>query len=324
MDVREFIPEAGLQERYTQGWLDSATFTGPDGEDVMAGVWYKAANKDLVWYPKATFDEAGYTVPTTWDEMLELTETIKADGDAPWCISVEHGAATGWVITDWVEAIMLRTASPEDYDAWVAGELPFSSDQVKNAVQIMSDLWLTEGNVLGGRDQIVSEFIGDNPTHMFEDPPTCWMHKQASWIQSFFGEGLEAGVDYDFFYLPSIDPAYGEPVLMAGDIYTLFADTPEAKAVLEYMSTGPSVELVVRNGAGISPHQDSSLDWYPTDTDRKIAEILLNAQTVRFDASDLMPAEVGTGTFWTTMVDYISGSIDLDTALQEIDDSWPR
>jgi alpha-glucoside transport system substrate-binding protein len=299
-------------------------FAGPDGEPVMAGVWYKGANKDLVWYPKAKFDEAGYEVPTTWDEMLELTETIKADGDAPWCVSIEHGAATGWVSTDWVEAIMLRTAPPEDYDAWVAGELPFSSDQVKNAVQVMSDLWLTEGNVLGGRDQIVTEFVGDSPTHMFEDPPTCWMHKQASWIQTFFGEGLEAGVDYDFFYLPPVDPAYGEPVLMAGDIYTIYADRPEAKAVLEYMSTGESIKLVVENGLGMSPHQDSSVDWYGTDTDRRIAEILLNAETVRFDGSDLMPPEVGTGTFWSTMIDYISGSVDLDTAMQEIDDSWPQ
>ena len=75
---------------------------------------------------------------------------------------------------------------------------------------------------------------------------------------------------------------------------------------------------------GMSPHQDSSLDWYTTEIDQRIAEILLNAETVRFDASDLMPAEVGAGSFWERMVDYVSGTVDLDTALQEIDDSWPQ
>ncbi len=120
----------------------------------MAGVWWKAANKDLVWYPKAKFDEAGYEVPTTWDELVALEELIRSDGDAPWCLGIESGNATGWVATDWIEALMLRTAPPEDYDAWVAGDLPFSSDQVKRAAQIMSDTWLTEGNVLGGKDQI--------------------------------------------------------------------------------------------------------------------------------------------------------------------------
>ena len=324
LDVRDFIPEADLQERYAQGWLDSATFTGPDGEPMMAGVWWKAANKDLVWYPKAIFDEAGYEVPTTWDELIALNELIVSDGDAPWCLGIESGNATGWVATDWIEGLMLRTAPPEDYDAWVAGDLPFTSDQVKNAAQLMSDVWLTEGNVLGGKDQIVTEFIGDSPGHMFEDPPTCWMHKQASWIQGFFPEDAVAGVDYDFFYFPPVDPAYGEPVLMAGDIYTLFNDKPEAKALLEYLSTGASTEVMVSNGGGLSPHQDSSLDWYSNDIDRRIAEILLNAETVRFDASDLMPPEVGAGTFWSAMVDYVTGAVDLDGALQEIDDSWPQ
>jgi alpha-glucoside transport system substrate-binding protein len=36
-----------------------------------------------------------------------------------------------------------------------------------------------------------------------------------------------------------------------------------------------------------------------------------------------MPAEVGTGTFWTGMVDYVSGE-DLDTVLQKVEDSWPE
>jgi alpha-glucoside transport system substrate-binding protein len=45
---------------------------------------------------------------------------------------------------------------------------------------------------------------------------------------------------------------------------------------------------------------------------------------VRFDASDLMPGEVGAGSFWKGMVDYVNGSVDLDAALQEIDASWPR
>ncbi len=325
-NVTDYIPLADLQERYAQGWLDSAMSTGPDGEPVMGGVWYKGANKDLVWYNVKAFEAAGYEVPTTWDELVALTQLIADDGDAAWCLGIESGVATGWVATDWIEALMLRTAPPEDYDAWVAGDLPFSSDQVKNAVEIMSEIWLNPDYVLGGTDQILTEFIGDTPTHMFEDPPSCWLHKQASWIQSFFGEGLVAGEDWNFFYLPPVDPQYGEPVLMAGDIFSLMAgnERPEVVAVLEYLSTPASVETVVRNGGGMSPHQGSSLDWYTNDIDRSIAEILLNAETVRFDASDLMPPEVGAGTFWSGMVDYISGALTLDEALQEIDDSWPR
>ncbi|MCA9925487.1 MAG: hypothetical protein KC421_24120, partial [Anaerolineales bacterium] len=136
-------------------------------------------------------------------------------------------------------------------------------------------------------------------------------------------EGLESGVDYDFFYLPPIDEAYGKPVLVAGDIMAMFNDRPEVRALMEFFSTGAGVEEWVKLGGAISPHYDSSLDWYTTDVDRKVAALILDADSVRFDASDLMPGEVGAGSFWKGMTDYVSGSADLDTALAEIDAAWP-
>ena len=207
VDVSTFLDEEMLKDHYIQSWLDMATMKGPNGEDVMAGVWHRAAAKSMVWYPKKAFDAAGYTVPTTWDEMMALTQQIADDGDTAWCIGMESGAATGWVATDWIENIMLRTTSLENYDKWVAGELPFASPEVKKAAEVMSDIWLNPDYVKGGKDAIVTTFIGDLPVSMFTDPPECWFHIQASWITGFFGEGLTAGEDYDFFYLPPIDPS---------------------------------------------------------------------------------------------------------------------
>ena len=113
VDVTEFIPVEHLQNNYAQGWLDMSTMPGPDGDDIQAGVWHRSAGKSFVWYPKAKFDEAGYEVPTTWEELLALTQQIADDGDPAWCIGIESGAATGWVATDWIENIMLRTTSLE-------------------------------------------------------------------------------------------------------------------------------------------------------------------------------------------------------------------
>src|SRR5690606_23201768 len=111
VDISEFLPRETLQDTYIDSWLDMATMPGPDGEDIMAGVWHRAAVKSMVFYPKAQFDAAGYVVPETWDEMLALTQQIADDGDTAWCIGIESGAATGWVATDWMENIMLRTTS---------------------------------------------------------------------------------------------------------------------------------------------------------------------------------------------------------------------
>jgi alpha-glucoside transport system substrate-binding protein len=323
VDLNTFLDMGKLQANYNQSWLDMATMEGPNGP-IMAGVWGRVNGKSLVWYPKKAFDEAGYKVPTTWDEMIALSDQIVADGDAPWCIGIESGAATGWAATDWMEEFMLRTTSLENYDKWVKGELKFDSPEVRKAAEAMSDLWFKEGYAYGGRQAIVTTSFGDSPKPMFENPPKCWMHKQGNFITSFFPEGLEAGVDYAFFYLPGIDPAYGKPVLVAGDIYAMFNDRPEVRAVMEYFTTGASVEGWVRAGGAISPHKDSSLDWYTNSVDRGVAEIILNASSVRFDASDLMPGAVGSGSFWKSMTSYVSGSIDLDTALKEIDASWPQ
>ncbi len=323
VDVRTFLDVEALQANYNQSWLDMATMEGPDGP-IMAGVWHRFNGKSLVWYPKDDFDAAGYTIPQTWDELMELSQTIIDDGDTPWCIGIESGTATGWPATDWIEEIMLRTTSLENYDRWTRGELKFDSPEVRRAVEIMSEIWLNDEMVYGGRASIVSTFFGDAPTPMFDDPPKCWLHKQGNFITSFFPAGAQAGVDYDFFYLPPIDEAYGKPFLVAGDIMAMFNDRPEVRAVMEYFTHGESVRAWLAAGGALSPHNDSSLDWYGDDVERGIAELVRDSTSVRFDGSDLMPGEVGAGSFWKGMTDYIAGTVDLDTALREIDAAWPR
>ncbi|MCL4871801.1 MAG: ABC transporter substrate-binding protein [Anaerolineae bacterium] len=323
VDVSTFLDMNKLQANYNQSWLDMATMDGPNGP-IMAGVWHRFNGKSLVWYPKAAFDAAGYQVPQTWDELIALMDEIVADGDTPWCIGIESGTATGWPATDWMEEFMLRTTSLENYDKWVAGELPFNSPEVINAAEKMSELWFNGDYVYGGRAGIVSTFFGDSPKPMFDNPPKCWLHKQGNFITSFFPEGLQPGVDYDFFYLPGIDPAYGKPFLVAGDIMAMFNDRPEVRAVMEYFSTGESVRAWLAAGGALSPHRDTNLDWYGDDVERGVAALAQQASSLRFDASDLMPGEVGSGSFWKGMTDYVSGSVDLPTAMREIDAAWPR
>ncbi|MCC7163074.1 MAG: carbohydrate ABC transporter substrate-binding protein [Anaerolineae bacterium] len=322
INAADLVPMDWLEKNYNQSWLDMATMPAPNG-DIQAGVWHRNSAKSLVWYPKKAFDAAGYKVPTTWDELMALQDQIAADGDTPWCIGIESGAATGWPATDWTEDMMLRTTSPENYDKWVRGELKFDSPEVRKAIQTFADIWDNDQMVYGGRAKIVSTFFGDAPAPMFEDPPKCWLHRQANFITSFFPQGKKFGEDYDFFYLPGIDPQYGKPVLVAGDIMAATNDKPATEAVMQYMSTGEGVKWWLGAGGALGPQNDVQLDWYGDPVERKVAEILKDATVVRFDASDLMPGAVGAGSFWKGMTDLFSGSADLDTVVKEIDASWP-
>jgi alpha-glucoside transport system substrate-binding protein len=318
VDLNEFLDEAYLKQQYAQSWLDMVTVDGQ-----MSGVWYGVTSiKSLVWYPVPEFEQAGYQVPQTWDERIALSDRMAADGRIPWCIGIESGYASGWVATDWIEDIMLRTTSPQNYDKWIRGELKFNSLEVRRAVEIMGQIWLKPGYVYGGASSISTTFFGDSPIPLSDTPPSCWLHRQASFIAGFFPEGTEVGRDVNYFYLPPIDPAYGKPVLATGYIFAMFNDRPEVRELVKYLTTGESMMPLIEAGSALSPHKDADLNWYPTATERGYAEILMNADTVRFDGSDMMPDVVGAGSFWSEMVDYVNGK-DLDAVLGDIDSTWP-
>ncbi len=320
LDVLDIMDRSYLEQQYDDSWIEMSMV-----DDSVLGVWYRTSLKSLVWYPRAHFEEAGYEIPETWDEMLALSDQMVADGNTPWSIAMESGGATGWVGTDWIEDIMLRIHPPEVYDAWVDGDLPFDSPEVREAFEILGEIWFNDDYVLGGTDSILTVPFGDGIHPLLDDPPTAWLHRQASFITAFFPEGMdpEIGDDIDFFFLPSIDPEHGDPALVAGDIMSMMVDRPEVRAVMRYLTQGESTRGWLEQGGFVGPHDDIDFDWYPTEVDRRFAELVAEADTVRFDASDDMPGAVGTGSFWTGMVDWTAGA-SLDQVLPAIDADWPE
>jgi alpha-glucoside transport system substrate-binding protein len=282
--------------------------------------------KSMIWYPKDDFDKAGYEVPTTFDDLIALSDQIKADGGTPWCVGYESGGATGWPATDWMEDIMLRTAGPDVYDQWVNHDIPFNDEAVVNAGEVFGEVMFTDGYVLGGAENTVATAFGDAPTPMFDDPPKCWLHRQASFINAFFPEGVEAGVDYDWFPFPPIDQ---QGTLFAGEFSVVFRNAPEVKDFLEQFG-GEEVQCAqggIEATSRISPNINVGPDCYANDLLAGASEVLTEALaegTGRFDASDMMPAAVGSGSFWAGMVTYMQeGPDSLQTVLDDIEASWP-
>jgi alpha-glucoside transport system substrate-binding protein len=308
-----------VQSNYAPVWLDLGSYKG-----TPYGVFHRVNTKSLVWYPKKAFEAAGYKEPTTWAEMIALSDQIVADGGTPWCIGMESGAATGWVGTDWLEDIMLRTAGPEVYDQWVNHEIPFNDPRVKEAAEYMEQIWFNPDYVLGGTTSILTDDFAEGSLLMFEASPECYMFRQGSFVINFWSENIRANLDEEVgvFAFPQIDEEWGTPALVVGDQIVMFNDRPEVRAYMEYLTTSESVEPWARAGGALFPHQDQDLSWYQVDIERAMASLIRNAQVVRFDASDSMPVEVGAGSFWKGMTDWVSG-VDLDTVLAEIEANWP-
>jgi alpha-glucoside transport system substrate-binding protein len=285
--------------------------------------------KSMIWYPKAAFDKAGYQVPKTWDELMALSDQMKADGSAPWCVGFESGGATGWPATDWMEDIMLRTAGPDVYDQWVNHEIPFNDPAVKHAAQLFGDVMFTPGYVLGGADKTPSINFGDAVGPMFKNPPGCWMNRQANFIVAFFPKNAQAGTDYDWFPFPTIDDPNQQAALFAGELSVVFRNAPEVKDFLDRFA---STEVQCAQGgitatSRISPNVNVGPDCYANDVLAGASKVLtsaLKSGNARFDASDMMPSAVGSGSFWTGMVKYMQGGpSSLDGVLNDIEKSWP-
>ncbi|MEA2057740.1 MAG: ABC transporter substrate-binding protein [Actinomycetota bacterium] len=285
-------------------------------DGTLYSVWYAAAVKSLVWYRPDVLAEAGYEVPETWADLMALTARIEADGFTPWCLSMESFGASGWVGTDWIEDIVLRSEDPEVYDAWAAGEVSFEEEAVKDAFAIFKEIALTPGKVAGGTRRILSTPWQQAGDPMFDDPPGCLLHRQGEVNRSFLPSGIVVGDDVDAFVLPAMDEG-PPPILTGGDLAVAFSDRPAVQEFLRYLATPESGEAWAKAGGYTSPHATFDPAIYGDDFDRWTAELLLNAEVVRFDASDMMHPPVGTRSFWDGMMTLVRTG-DIEAALAEI------
>lgn len=281
--------------------------------------------KSLVWYNKRQFAHNGYRPPRTWDEMLTLSNKIVADGRTPWAIGLESGAASGWPGTDWIEDIMLRSAGPQIYDQWVAHEIPWTHPAVKRSFEYFGQIVLNPKFVLGGPTGALTTNFGDSPSALFTKPPRAFMHRQATFIQGFIrrqNPDLVPGKDYDIFPFPPIDPSDAEriPILVGGDVLNCFSRRPEVIEFAKFLISKEAQEIWVKELGELSSNKNTDPVLFTNPITRKAWQILSNATISRYDGSDMMPGAVGTGSFWTGVLDFVSG-IPLNRVLDTIENS---
>lgn len=298
-------------------------------DDELYGLLVSMNVKSLVFYPKKAFEEAGYEAPESLDELTALADQIKADGGTPWCLTMESGDATGWVATDWFEDLVMRYGGPDVYNQWVAGEVKFDSDVVRQAAAYFEEVAFTEGNVLGGREAITATPFTEAAKPMFDEgEPGCWLLKQGSFFvgPDFLPEDVFANVDEELGVMgfPPAEAGGENPVLGGGDLAVMLSDDEDTKTAMNFLAETDIANEAVPGSSFISPHTDFDSSLYATETTRSIAQVAYDSTAFLFDGSDSMPAVVGAGSFWKEMTAWVNGDTDLDTALSNIDASWPE
>jgi alpha-glucoside transport system substrate-binding protein len=317
--LNDFVDMNSLKANYSQSWIDL-------GEPLKDGKLYQVYSfvsvKGLVWYDPKMFTAKGYNVPKSWDEMIQLQNAIKGTGVTPWCVGLKSGGADdGWPGSDWIKEIVLAQSGPDVYDKWVAGTQRWSSDEIKGAFKTWGTvLGAGDSNVYGGNQMGALSFktVGDN---LFTNPPKCYMHNQASFITSFFttdNPSLQAVQDFNFFPLPDINAAYAGAHVVAGDAWSMFHDTPQARKLVQYLTTADAQVIWVKKGGKLSPNNKTPLEAYPDLLSKESAQILVNTKIGRYDATDQMPTDMRDAA-WHDILKFVTNQNSLDALMADLD-----
>ena len=252
--------EAAVDEFYGEDWKNYGTV---DGE------FYAAPNsanvKSFVWYSPSAFEEAGYEVPETWDDMLALSDQIVADNPdgeiKPWCAGIESGDATGWTATDWMEDVMLRTAGPRRLRP--VGQprdplrRPGRGHRAGDRRRHPQERGVRQRRHRRRAVHRLPGLPGGRPA----DPRRQLLHAPPGLVlRGQLARGHQVAEDGDVFafYLPPINEEFGNPVLGAGEFVGAFSDEPQVQAFQLYMTSEDFINNRAEGGQFIPPH--SGLD----------------------------------------------------------------
>ncbi|MFI8005378.1 ABC transporter substrate-binding protein [Streptomyces sp. NPDC086010] len=298
---------AQLGQNYAQVWQDLGSVDG-----TQYGVYFKAANKSLIWYNAKAFENAGASEPKTWKDFMATAETVSASGVTP----VSVGGADGWTLTDWFENIYLSQAGPEKYDQLAKHEIKWTDASVKDALTTLAELFGKPSLISGGADGALQTEFPVSVTQTFTggDQPKGAMVFEGDFVSINIAQTkAEIGTDAKVFPFPAVGA--DSPVVTGGDAAVALKDGKGAQALLTWLASTDAAKIWAEAGGFISPNKALDTAAYPNDVQRKIAEALIAAgDDVRFDMSDQAPQSFG-GTpgkgEWKTLQDFLKNPKDI-------------
>jgi alpha-glucoside transport system substrate-binding protein len=319
VDVGAYLDEQYVNDSYG----DYLTSLGSLNGDIY-GVFVKVDAKTLIWYNHDAFAEAGYNVPSTWEDLVALSDQMVQDGRTPWCLGVlNFGGATGWMATDWLETIILRSQGPDFYDSWASHQIPFDDPAVVAALEKVGVLAHTPGYVAPDPSLIDNISEVDSAFYVSQDVPQCWLFPASGYVPAFFDEAAPM-VAIPF---PIIDPAFASSMEGGGDLAIAVSDRPEVRAVMRGLASPEWGEQWARSGVPFVPaHGGFELGTYTNPVGRTIANAVRNAVAAgnyRFDVSDQMPGEVTYDALHPALVEYLThpGASAAET-LASVETAW--
>ena len=314
-----------FRDNYASGqdWIDSGTWEGPDGKKHWYGPNYFTFHFENVYYVPENFEDEGYKVPQTMEELKALEDRIVADGGTPWCHGLLAGDGTGFTAQQLMADFLLRTQPIDVYDKYTTNEIKMDDPRIVAALEELGEILLDDKKVAGGPNGIPTLNWITSAAGLFSNPPECYMYHQGTYMSQYLPKDKKYG-DWDFFYFPKPPnkPGFAKyPVNGGGAFMTITKDSPVARGFIEWIKTPIAHELWIAQGGTLTPHKHVNKALFADEATAKMNEILLNADPFRFNAGEVFPSAVGGICLNRAMVDYVGGK-SAKEALRVCQEIW--
>lgn len=195
-----------VYDNVTQSQLQLGNKDGDDGHYILP-----IETQDIyVEYNKTLFELLGLKVPTTYDELVEVSKTLRDNGYAP----LFFGGADGW---QHVNLLLMCTSQISDtlFDECQNGEKAWTCDEMKQAMTNYKKLF--DDGVM--QDGSLSSTSYSDGTTLFLAGQAGMMLLGSWWAQEYTSEDVSDAVanwDYDYFYLPALEEGLSDSKAIGG------------------------------------------------------------------------------------------------------------
>jgi alpha-glucoside transport system substrate-binding protein len=307
---------AAVKANYSDAWQQLGTIDGK-----LYGVYFKVANKSVIWYRPADFDDAGVQPPKTWEDLGTVSKTLSESGKTP----MVAAGGDGWVLTDWFENVYLRVGGPDNYDKLAKHEMSWTDPTVVQTLKLLGDYWRTPKYIEGGPAGAVQVTFTQSIADVFGEKPKASMLFEGDFVGAEINKlgKAKVGDTAKFFDWPTINGSK-PAVVTAGDQAVALKDSPATMALMAFLASPDAAAIIAAKGGFMSANKNLAMSAYPDPSTQQLANAVVNAQLLKFDMSDLTPQAFGGGTnahMWVLLQDFLSKSGDPAATAQQLEEA---
>lgn len=306
MDLTDILSkDTAWNDSFTGGIFERLTYDGK----VMGVPTNFAAS--CVFYNTEIFEKAGVSVPTTWDEFMDVCQKIQDAGYAPLSIS----AGTPWCLSMVAGYLCDREGGPANLKGVADGSVKWTDPSYVNAAKKLVDLSkFFQPTYLGdSNDQATANFYNGEAAMLI----------QGSWaISQINGNVPEMQEKCGVFQFPAIEGG-SDPNrwIVKTDNLLVSKDTKNVDACIALLKefTGETSQKATAEIAGKMPIIDVEVDYSKAPKQLSYVQDCMKTLTGTFGFYNESLASVEAGDkFDNTMVSIVMGDITPEDGMAEI------